>query len=427
MSLVVNTVISSLTSRRALQSNNLGADVAFQRLSSGFRINSAADDAAGLQISNRLTGQIEGLSQAVRNANDGISLAQVAESALDEITVMAQRMRTFVVQSRSGVNSLADKQALQREIGELNKEITRVASSTEFGGTKLLDGSLNKNFLVGANAGEHINVSLQSDEGFTAEALWLSEIVVDGSDGIDQPRKVGSNNPVGTTFTLPDPPLSGTVYGLEASVNGGEFFSVMDPTGSPYGPPTPIPGQISFGSDTDTNLMILGTALNLGSGGDFQGSINFASNSFTSINGASVRFRVAGDAVDLADAHSTQAFVSNLTGFTPQQVGLQGFELIPAEEEEAIASMNLQIIDQAIQTIDAARAGLGAVQNRFQSTIRNISNVAENASAARSQIKDTDYARETAELTRRQILVQASTTMLAQANQRSGAALSLLN
>lgn len=176
-------------------------------------------------------------------------------------------------------------------------------------------------------------------------------------------------------------------------MNGGEFFSVMDPTGSPYGPPTPIPGQISFGSDTDTNLMILGTALNLGSGGDFQGSINFASNSFTSINGASIKFRVAGEASDLTAAQATQAFVAGLTGLTPQQVGLQGVELIPAEEEEAIASMNLQIIDQAIQTIDTARAGLGAVQNRFQSTVRNISNVAENASAARSQIKDTDLIR----------------------------------
>lgn len=427
MSMFVNTNVSSLNTRRSLYNTNVELDRSFQRLSSGFRINSASDDAAGLQISNRLTSQINGLNQATKNANDGISLAQVAEGALDEMTTMAQRMRTLVIQSRNGVNSLADKQALQREIGELNKEITRVAESTEFGGIKLLDGSLNRDFLVGSNAGQTINVNLERDDGFTAESLWLSEIVVDGSDGIDQPRKTGSKNPVGTTFTLPDPPISGIVYGLQASVNGGAYFSLQDPAGSPYAPPFPVPGQISFGGDTNTNMLILGTALNLGSGGQFNASIDNVNNTFTSINGASVRFRIEGEAPDLATAQANQAFIAALTGLTPEQVGLQGFELIPAEEEEAIAAMNLKIIDDAISYIDSSRAKLGAVQNRFQSTIRNLTNIDENLSAARSRIRDTDYAKETAELTRRQILQQAGTTVLSQANQRPQAALSLLS
>lgn len=274
MALFVNTNVSALNAQRQLINSGKTLDTAFQRLSSGFRINSAADDAAGLQISNRLTNQIQGLDQAIRNANDGISLAQVAEGAMDEITTALQRIRVLAVQSQNGINSSADRVALQKEVSALKAEISRVATTTQFGGVKLLDGKYSSTFLVGANAGQTISVNIsRSGGGFGTSGLGLS------------------------------------------------------------------------------NLSI-----------------------------------------------------SSLIG----------------------ASAALTALDSAITIIDSKRADLGAIQNRFQSTIRNLSNIVENVSAARSRIRDTDFAKETAELTRAQILQQASTTILSQANQRPQSALSLL-
>ncbi len=274
MPLFVNTNISSLNSQRQLINSGKSLDTAFQRLSSGLRINSAADDAAGLQISNRLTNQIQGLDQAIRNANDGISLAQVAEGAMDEITSALQRIRVLAVQSQNGINSSADRVALQKEVSALKAEISRVATTTQFGGVKLLDGKYSSTFLVGANAGQTISVNIsRAGGGFGTSGLGLA------------------------------------------------------------------------------NLSI-----------------------------------------------------SSLAG----------------------ASAALTALDSAITVIDSKRADLGALQNRFQSTIRNLSNIVENVSAARSRIRDTDFAKETAELTRSQILQQASTTILAQSNQRPQSALSLL-
>jgi flagellin len=274
MALYVNTNVSSLNSQRQLINSGKSLDTSFQRLSSGLRINSAADDAAGLQISNRLTSQIQGLDQAIRNANDGISLAQVAEGAMDEITGALQRIRVLSVQSQNGINSSSDRLALQKEVSALKAEISRIASTTQFGGVKLLDGKYSSTFLVGANAGQTISVNIsRTGGGFGTSGLGLSNL------------------------------------------------------------------------------------------------------SISSLAGAS----------------------------------------------RALAS-----IDSAIGIIDSKRADLGAIQNRFQSTIRNLSNIVENVSSARSRIKDTDFAKETAELTRSQILQQASTTILAQSNQRPQSALSLL-
>jgi flagellin len=274
MSLYVNTNVSALNAQRQLINSGKSLDTSFQRLSSGFRINSAADDAAGLQISNRLTSQIQGLDQAIRNANDGISLAQTAEGAMDEITTALQRIRVLAVQSQNGINSSSDRVALQKEVSALKTEISRISTTTQFGGVKLLDGKYSSTFLVGANAGQTISVNLsRAGGGFGASGLKINKL------------------------------------------------------------------------------------------------------SISSVGGASA----------------------------------------------ALAS-----IDSAIKTIDSKRADLGAIQNRFQSTVRNLSNIVENVSAARSRIKDTDFAKETAELTRSQILQQASTTILSQANQRPQSALSLL-
>ena len=275
MSLYVNTNVSSLNAQRQMFSSSNGLDTAFERLSSGFRINSAADDAAGLQISDRMTSQIQGLDQAVRNANDGISLAQTAEGAMQEITTALQRIRGLAIQSQNGINTSADRLALQKEVSALKTEISRIATTSQFGGVDILTGGYSAKFLVGANAGQTISVNISRTGG----------------------------------------------YGFSGLTNGQSDLSIAS---------------------------------------------------------------------------------------------------------AATASAALTTIDSAISAIDAKRADLGAIQNRFQSTIRNLSNISENVSAARSRIRDTDFATETAQLTRFQIIQQASTTVLSQANQRPQAALSLL-
>lgn len=273
MSLFVNTNVSSLNAQRQLFDSGNALSTSFERLSSGFRINRAADDAAGLQITDRFQSQIEGLNQSVRNANDAISLVQTAEGALSETTSSLQRIRTLAIQSQNGINSSADRTALQQEVTALVAELSRIGTDTSFAGNTILSGSFSATFQVGANAGQTIGVNLSRSGGFGASGLS-----------------------VGT--------------------------------------------------------------------------------------------------VDISTA--------------------------------AGASAALTAIDTAISTIGAQRASLGALQNRFQSTIRNLSTVSENLSGAQSRIKDTDFATETANLTRNQIIQQASTSVLAQANQRPQSALSLL-
>ncbi len=280
MTLFVNTNVSALNAQRQLFNSTNGLNTSFERLSSGFRINRAADDAAGLQITDRLTSQIQGLNQAVRNANDAISLVQTAEGALGETTTALQRIRQLAVQAQNGINSSADRLALQKEVSALKTEITRIATDTQFNKVNLLDGTYSASFLVGANGGQTI-------------------------------------------------------------------------------------------------------------------SVNLSAGNLTGITG---NFSAAG--VGLASNDT----VATLTG----------------------ASSVLTNVDAALSAIGGVRADLGALQNRFQSTIRNLANISENVSAARSRIKDTDFATETAELTRNQIIQQASTTVLSQANQRPQAALQLL-
>jgi flagellin len=311
MALFVNTNVGSLNAQRQLMNSGSALDNSFQRLASGSRINSAKDDAAGLQISNRLESQIQGLNQGVRNANDGISLAQTAEGALDEVTNMFQRMRTLASQAANGSNTDEDRLALQEEVRSLATEVNRVAADTTFGGQNLLDGSYNATFQVGADAGQTIGFNMQT-VGATTNTL-----TADGG------------------FTL-----SG-IASVAATV-GGSTLATLGATGT--------------------------------------------NNTF------SVTFDAASISL------STQENANNV-----------------------LAGM-----DSMIAVVDKKRAELGAVQNRFESTIRNQTNIAENLSAAKSRIKDTDFAAETAKLTRNQILQQASTSILAQANQRPQAALSLL-
>ncbi len=319
MALYVNTNVSSLNAQRQLSNSANSLDTSFKRLSSGVRINSAKDDAAGMQISNRLTGQINGLNQGIRNANDGISLAQTAEGALDETTQMFQRIRTLAQQASNGSNTDEDRLALQEEIRSLSEEVNRVAEDTTFGGQNLLDGSYNANFQVGADADQTIAFSLQNVGG------TANTISADGG------------------FTL-----SG-IAGVASGVTGEQLSDTV-------------------GSISDTV-------------------------------GASA------DNVDFSGV------------FTATGISVSS----QANAQAVMAGM-----DALIAVVDKKRAELGAVQNRFQSTIRNQSNVAENLSAAQSRIRDTDFAQETANLTKMQILQQASSSILSQANQRPQVALSLL-
>ena len=320
MALYVNTNVSSLNAQRQLMKSGNSLDTSFQRLSSGLRINSAKDDAAGMQIANRLTSQVNGLNQGNRNANDGISLAQTAEGALDEVTSMFQRIRTLAQQASNGSNTDEDRFALQEEIRSLASEVNRVAEDTTFGGQNLLNGSYNANFQVGADAVQTIGFSMKNVGG-SANSL---------------------------------------------SANGGFTMSGI--------------AQVATGV---TNKAMSTYAAGISSIGDTtvtQGTASFDNFSETVIS------------------VSTQA-----------------------NAQEVLAGM-----DAMIAVVDKKRAELGAVQNRFQSTIRNQSNISENLSAARSRIQDTDFATETANLTKMQILQQASQSILSQANQRPQVALSLL-
>jgi flagellin len=310
MALYVNTNVSSLNAQRQMSSSSNALDTTFQRLSSGQRINSAKDDAAGLQISNRLESQIQGLNQGVRNANDGISLAQTAEGAMDEVTSMFQRMRTLASQAANGSNTDEDRLAIQEEVRSLAIEVNRVASDTTFGGQNLLDGSYGATFQVGADAGQTISFNMQT---------------------------VGA-----TTNTL--------------TANGG----------------------------------------------------------FTLSGIAGVASAVGGNAMSSLGASAAASFSAT---FQATSISVSS---------QANANLVLAGMDSLIGVVDKKRAELGAVQNRFESTIRNQTNIAENLSAAKSRIKDADFAAETAALTRNQILQQASQTILGQANQRPQAALSLL-
>ncbi len=319
MALFVNTNVSSINAQRQLQKSGVELDTSFKRLSSGMRINSAADDAAGLQISDRLQSQILGLNQGNRNANDGISLAQTAEGAMDEITSMFQRIRTLSQQAANGSNTDEDRLAIQEEIRQLSAEVNRVASDTTFGGQNLLDGTYAANFQVGGDAVQTI--------GFSMQNVGSTDNTLSANGG----------------FTL-----SG-IAGVASGVSGSQLSDTV-------------------GSISDTV-------------------------------GASA------DNVDFSGVYTA-------TGISVSS---------QANAQAVMAGM-----DALIAVVDKKRAELGAVQNRFQSTIRNQANIAENLSAAKSRIKDADFALETAKLTKNQILQQASQTILGQANQRPQAALSLL-
>ncbi len=380
---VINTNVMSLNAQRNLNANSMSLATSIQRLSSGLRINSAKDDAAGLAISERFTTQIRGLNVAVRNANDGISLAQTAEGALGEISNNLQRIRELAVQSSNASNSASDRAALQKEVTQLTAEINRVATQTEFNGTKLLDGSFTgQAFQVGANAGQLITVDAVANA---------------------QTGSLGGTLFADGTVTIDEPADENTAINLTGiSVNGVALDDIS------------VAASGTTAADTQTAAVnALVAAINAKSA-----ELGVVAEADSSAGVVNVRSFQAGDsAIDFEITGASAAFSAPTSQTFVADVDISTF----AGAQQAIA-----IMDSALTSVNSARADMGAVQNRFTSVIANLQTTSENLSASRSRIRDTDFAAETAELTRTQILQQAGVAMLAQANQVPQGVLSLL-
>ena len=393
MALTVNTNVASLNTQRNLGVSNSALNVSLQRLSTGYRINSAKDDAAGLQISNRLTSQVNGLNVATRNANDAISLSQTAEGALQQSTNLLQRMRDLSLQSANGSNGASERKALNQEVAQLKNELDRISNTTTFGGKKLLDGSFGTSaFQVGAAANETISISLQ-DAG--ASSLKGDYFTQSGAGAFS-----GTASGAGTvTFTL-----STNTNGTSGSVSLS-FDVVSGTTGAQA-------QELAIKAINDSNNGVF--AYDNGGGMSIVSQYNAATTPANNVSGT------AADFTDFAGLSLDGGDVTAATVATNSDISQLDITSVEGAQQAVL------VIDQALGTIDTQRAALGAVQNRFDNTITNLQNISENASAARSRIRDTDFAQETSELTKNQILQQAGTAILAQANQLPQAVLSLL-
>jgi flagellin len=479
MALSVVTNTSSLNAQRNLTRSGDGLATSMQRLSSGMRINSAKDDAAGMQIANRMTSQINGLGVAQRNANDGISMAQTAEGAMQASTDILQRMRELSLQSANGSNSDGDREALQKEVSQLQTELTRIADTTSFGNTKLLDGSFgSKSFQVGANSNETISLNLSSVRasdigdnsrtlaGAIGDAVGLGAASAAGTavttNGVTAATSAFELN--GTTISTPaDAATAGDVADL-VNAKSSETGIVADASTTATLSNVPV-GAINFdlngttvtaNTASATDLVELTDSINKVTGdtgivavnngstitltdqsgkdidiGDTSANMSVAGSSqTTAIN--LVAGATANDSTSVSGTvklSSTNSF--SVTGTVGAGVGGAGSSALAKVSTIDIgtalgAQTALDSIDGALAQIDDQRASLGAIQNRFSHTINNLANIEENVSASRSRIQDTDFAVETAQMTKNQILQQAGTSILAQANQIPQAAISLL-
>lgn len=376
MAVNVNTNVAAMTAQRHLNNANNAQQTSMERLSSGSKINSAKDDAAGLQISNRLNVQSRGLDVAVRNANDGISIAQTAEGAMNETTNILQRMRDLSLQSANGSNSKSERVAIQEEVTALNDELNRIAETTSFGGNKLLNGTFTtKSFQIGADNGEAVMLTLndmRSDNVGMGGSSYVAANAKDADWTVSDTAK-----DLSISFTDTD----GVAQQIDITAKAGDDIEELA---------TYINGQtdmVKASVDEEGKLQIFaGTDKVDGAvtfGGGLGGELSM---------GASQAVTV--DTIDVTSVGGAQ---------------------------ESVA-----IIDSALKYVDSHRAELGAFQNRFNHAINNLDNINENVNASKSRIKDTDFAKETTAMTKSQILSQASSSILAQAKQAPNAALSLL-
>jgi flagellin len=500
----------SLNAQRNLGTSQSSLAKSMQRLSSGLRINSAKDDAAGLAISDRMTSQIRGLNQAARNSNDGISLAQTAEGALQETTNILQRMRELAVQSANDTNSSSDRTSLQAEVNQLKQEMTRIADTTEFNGKNLLDGSMTSaQFQVGANANQTISFGINSAQAADLGNNSLKSTNTTAGFGIEVAATLGAdtstgNNVVAQTLTIvgPDGSATASVAGnASANAIAGLVNAKSTDTGVTAEAKTTATlsaldsnGTVGFtlqgtnstaiaisATVTTTNLSSLAQAINDQAGntgisatlagdnasitltqaaghdikiGNYTHSAHLATGADTDDNLTVTGGEGAG--VDLISGNDTSAGTSDSTtvggevsfssagtfNVSSNLATATGSLFTSAADAANVSSLSsidgvditsvtgaasaIKSIDGALTQVDNMRGGLGAVQNRFESTIANLSNVAENLSAARSRILDADIAQETSAMTKNNILQQAGISILAQANQAPQLALSLL-
>ena len=377
MGMSVNTNVVSLNAQRNLGGSANSLATSMQRLSSGLRVNSAKDDAAGLAISERMNAQIKGMNVAARNANDGISLAQTAEGALGKVGEMLQRMRELAVQSANATNSTADRAALDAEVQQLKSEVGRVATTTSFNGRKILDGTFtNQSFQVGANSGETITVAAVANA--QTNALGVS-------------TRASLNSVAITSLSQ-----AALTSAANMTVNGTAIGAL---------------GAAATVSDRANQLV---TAINTVSGTTgVTAFIDTASNSIQLNSAANIT---------LAEGTTTTAFFGTLTATAAATTGISSVDVLSS----GTASQAMGTIDSALDAINSARGTLGALQSRFETAIGNIQVTAENVAAARGRIMDADFAAETANLSRAQILQSAGTAMVAQANQLPQQVLQLL-
>ncbi|RRV18398.1 flagellin [Stutzerimonas nitrititolerans] len=407
MALTVNTNVASLNTQRNLSNSANALSTTMQRLSTGSRINSAKDDAAGLQISNRLGSQISGLNVAVKNSNDGISMAQAAEGALQQSTNILQRMRDLSLQAANGSNSDSERTALNDEVTQLKKELDRISNTTTFGGRQLLDGSFGvASFQVGAAANEIISVGI--DE-MSSKSLTGTYYKADfGSGAAIATSASGSISAGEETINIVLSKDDGTTETKSVKVSFKEGDTADDATNRIAAAinDANVGVGILKNADGDLEIITKGNGATGSGAASVLSSVTMASGGSTGVEWSGIASGAAPQKVENADDANTikEIDISNAAG----------------------AQSAVYVIDDAIKQIDSQRAELGAVQNRFENTIANLQNIGENVSAAKGRIQDTDYAAETAALSKNQILQQAGTAILAQANQLPQAVLSLL-
>lgn len=492
MSQVINTNVQSLNAQRNLSTSGGSLATSLQRLSSGLRINSAKDDAAGLAISERFTAQIRGLDQARRNANDGISLAQTAEGALQSSGDILQRIRELAVQSSNATNSASDRQALNAEVNQLTSELDRIAKTTEFNGSKLLDGSFGSaTFQVGANAGQSISASTANfstsqygnyriGSKVATDAGAKGDLTAGSTANAIASNAAATSRVAGGDITISGATGSATVTiaaGASAKKAAEQINGETGTTGVKASAKTEIDvtamtANTSYKFDVSSdNATAVTISFTLGAAVDKDGlasAVN-AFNDVASKTGVTARVNDGGDGITLLNANGENITIANAaSGSATATVGgtstaggasavATGQLVLDSEKSFSIEAANttdfftataaagqlqkvsdldvssvdaaqrtLAMVDSALAAVNSQRAKFGALQSRFETTIANLQTSTENLSASRSRIRDTDFASETANLTRAQILQQAGTAMLSQANALPQNVLSLL-
>lgn len=481
MAQVINTNVASLNAQRNLNVSGNSLATSLQRLSTGLRINSAKDDAAGLAISERFGAQIRGLNQAVRNANDGISLAQTGEGALQAAGSILQRVRELAVQSANATNSASDRQALNAEVTQLTAELDRIAQTTEFNGQKLLNGDLTSaTFQVGANANQTITATTANfstskygnyrvGAGVASASNPAGDLVAGSTaNAIASTTTATTSRVVGGAFTINGAAGSATVTavaGASAKTVAGQINAQTQNTGVSATARTEIDatalgtGSFSLNVVSDNTTAVTISFSTTGNTADGLASAISAFNDKSSQTGVTAKLNTAGTGITLTNASGSDIVITNNAGSSTLSIGgvataaaavahttgqltldsdksfglsavanttdfftaataAAQLQAVSAMDVSSVAAANrtLAMADSALAAVNGQRAKFGALQSRFDSTIANLQTTSENLSASRSRIQDADFAAETANLTRAQILQQAGTAMLAQAN-----------